>query len=318
MFRIDLLDKQIMYELDINARISASQLAKKLRKSKETVNFRINRLLQEKYIKGFYTILNTSKLGWFYYKVYLKFKSMTTETEKAVIDYIRQQGHIAYLASTEGYYDCIFLVMAKDSNDMILFLEPFMKLYGEYIKEKEIITLLTTHRLNQRFFYGTEQRNMYYPIEINDYVLDDLDKKILIILSGDAKISLIDLAKKVSSNPKIVKYRISKLEKDKIILGYVSSPNFDKLGLQFIQINIALKDPSYRVKIIEYFNLTNKCLFAMEMLGKYDLAIEIHVENNEELKSMIDNFRNTFVDKYSDYQIFTIIREHLVVWSPLQ
>ena len=75
MHQLDLLDQKIMYELDLNARISASQLAKKLKKSKETVNFRINRLIKNEYIKGFYTVFNTSKLGWYYTKFYIKFKN---------------------------------------------------------------------------------------------------------------------------------------------------------------------------------------------------------------------------------------------------
>src|SRR3989344_1638916 len=238
---LDLLDKRIIYGLDLNARISSTRLAKKLRKSKETVNFRINRLIKEGYIKGFYTVFNTSKLGWYYYKAYIKFKNITPEKEKELLNWISKQDHIAYLASIEGYYDCIFLVMVKNAKNMLDFLEPFMKIYGDYI-----------------------------------------------------------------------------LEKENIILAYVTSPNFDKLGLHFIQVNISLKNPSSSVKksVINYFDDTNKCLFAIELLGKYDLTIEIHVENNEKLKKIIDGFREKFISVYNDYDISTINKEYVVVWGP--
>ena len=67
---LDNLDKRIIYELDLNARATVSEIAKKVRKSKETVNFRLNRLLDHQVIKGFVTIINTQKMGWFYQKVY--------------------------------------------------------------------------------------------------------------------------------------------------------------------------------------------------------------------------------------------------------
>ena len=315
---LDLLDKRIIYGLDLNARISSTRLAKKLRKSKDTVNFRINRLIKEGYIKGFYTVFNTSKLGWYYYKAYIKFKNITPEKEKELLNWISKQDHIAYLASIEGYYDCIFLVMVKNAKNMLDFLEPFMKIYGDYILEKEIVTFLTTHRINQRFlFEGKEKRDWCYPIILEDYKLDEINKKILNIISTNAKIPLVGIAKNLNVDHKIIKYRLSKLEKENIILAYVTSPNFDKLGLHFIQVNISLKNPSSSVKksVINYFDDTNKCLFAIELLGKYDLTIEIHVENNEKLKKIIDGFREKFISVYNDYDISTINKEYVVVWG---
>jgi DNA-binding Lrp family transcriptional regulator len=319
MEKLDLLDKKIIYELDLNARISASKLAKKLRKSKETVNFRINRLIKDKYIKGFYTVFNTSKLGWYYTKFYIKFKNITPDKEKELFEYISKQKHVAYLASVEGYYDCMLLVMVKNSLGMIKFQDEFMKLYGEYVQEKDLVTFLTTHRFNSRFFYeGKEKKDKYYPLEIENYELDSLDRKILNIISSNARIPLIEIAKKLNVDHKVVKYRLNKLEKDNIILGYVASPNFNELGLTFFQINISLRDSSVRKEVIEFFNSTNKCLFAIELLGKYDALAELHVGNQEELRKILDDFRVRFIDKYNDYGISTINKEYVMVWSPFE
>src|SRR3989344_4529457 len=145
MDSFDRLDERILYEMDLNARLSASQLAKKLRKSKETINFRINRIIKNGFVKGFYTVFNTSKLGWYYTKLYVKFKNITPDKEKELFEYVSQQAHVAYLASTEGYYDCMILVMVKSAMDMIAFQDEFMKLYGQYIQQKDLVIFLTTH-----------------------------------------------------------------------------------------------------------------------------------------------------------------------------
>lgn len=317
MEELDMLDRRIMYELDLNSRISASKLAKKLQKSKETINFRIKRLLKDGFLKGFYTVFNTSKLGWHYCKFYIKFKNITPEKEKEFFDYVQKQFHIAYLASVEGYFDCILLVMVKSSKGVIDFLYPLMKLYGEYIQEKEMTIFLTTHRLNQKFLYAGEERsNLSYPIEIGNYKLDKINQAILNLLSENARIPLIELASKLSLDAAAVKYRLKKLENEEIILGYVTSPNFERLGLEFVQINISLREPQAKTAIIKYFDSTNSCLFALEMIGKYDLAVEVHVKNQEERKGIIDGFRRQFVKDYTDYDVSTITREYLVVWSP--
>ena len=314
---LDTLDRRIMYELDLNARISASQLAKKLRKSKETINFRITRLLKEKYVKGFYAVLNIAKLGWFYYKLYLKFNPISPEKENEIIEYIKTQDYIAYLASMEGKYDCILLFMAKDAIGMLDFLYPFMKKYGDLIREKDLVSFIGARRLNERFLYAGEKRqSLDYSFELGNYETDELDERILRGLASEARIPLTGLAKRAYSNPKAVKYHMKKLEKEGIILGYASSPNFDRLGLQFIQINISLVDPTAKPAIIEYFDSTNKCLFVLEYLGKYDLGVELHLKNHDELNSILDSFREKFSDKYYDYDVATIPKEHVVIWGP--
>ncbi len=315
---LDLLDKKIMYELDLNARASVTEIAKKVRASKETVNFRIKRLLKEGYIKGFYTVFNTAKLGYFYYKTFLKFHRTTPEIEKGIIEYIKSQKNCAYLGSCEGPYDLTFLLMVKNARQFKEFLINFKEKFGDYVPEKEVHTVLTTHRLNEKFlFAGKTSKHSFYQDEISYYSIDIIDAKIMQILSTEARISLIDLGKIISVDPKVVKYRIKKLEKEGVIIAYVSAPNFDKLKLQFIQINFNLKNNKTASSIIEFFDKTNKCLYALELLGKYDLTIEIHVENDRVLREIMESFKQQFVEQYNDYDVFNMYKEHLVVWLPV-
>ncbi len=317
MDKLDLLDRKIMYELDLNARIPASKLAKKLRKSKETVNFRINRLLKEGYLRGFYTVFNTSKIGKYYTKYYLKFQNLTPEKEREIFDYLNTQDHVAYLANTEGYYNCMLLIMVSSSAEMCGFYDAFMKKYGEFVQQKDLVTFLSTHRLNNRFIYeGSERKDWSYPMELGKYELDEIDKKILKVITNQARMSLIEISKEIGVDAKVVKYHLQKLEKDKIILAYVTSIGFDKLNLNFFQINISLKDPTLRKKVLHFFESTGKGLFAIELLGKYDILVELHLENHEGLKKIMDSFREHFVGIYTDYDISTINKEYLMVWGP--
>src|SRR3989338_11584363 len=141
MHDLDLLDKKIMYELDLNARASVTEIARKVRASKETVNFRIRRLMKENYIKNFYTIFNTSKLGKFYYKVFVKFYNTTQQIEQEIIAYLKGTEACAYLGSCEGAYDLIFLIVVESSRQFKEFLTDFKDKFGSYILEKEVHTV---------------------------------------------------------------------------------------------------------------------------------------------------------------------------------
>lgn len=314
---LDLLDRRIMHELDLDARISASQLARKVRRSKETVNFRLNRLLREGYLKGFYTVFNTSKLGWFYVKHYIKFKDTTPKKEAEIFEYLRTQPNVAYLASVEGRYDCLLLVIVPQMARADAFLSAFMARYGDYVQAKDMTVLLSTHRLNAKFlFAGKESRDWHYKYELGNFTPDAVERRLLAELSSNARIQLLELAKKCGISPTAAAYRMRKLEEEQIILAYVSEPNFSKLGLRFAQVNISLKDPAVRKQIISYFDATNTCLFAIEMMGKYDILVEVHTQSEQELQKIVDGFRERFVGKYADYDVSTITKEYLVVWGP--
>ena len=317
MAPLDLLDRRIMHELDLDARISASQLARRVRRSKETVNFRLNRLLREGFIKNFYTVFNTSKLGWLYVKHYIKFKDTTPKKEAEIFEYLRSQENVSYLAAVEGRYDCLLLVNVRQMARMDEFLASFMAKYGGFVQEKDMTVFLTTHRLNQKFlFAGRGSRDWFYPYEIGNYSPDAVERRILSEISSNARIPLLKLSERCGISPTAAAYRLRKLEQGKVILAYVSSPNFDKLGLRFVQVNISLRDPAARKQIISYFDATNKCLFATEMLGKYDVLAEIHVQSELELQKIIDGFREKFVGKYVDYDVSTITKEYVIEWGP--
>ena len=60
---LDLLDRKILYQLDLNARQSNAQIARKVKTSKEVVNYRLKRLEKENYILGYHTRINFWKLA---------------------------------------------------------------------------------------------------------------------------------------------------------------------------------------------------------------------------------------------------------------
>ncbi|VVC02099.1 putative HTH-type transcriptional regulator [uncultured archaeon] len=314
---LDQLDRRILYELDLNARAPASELAKKLRRSKETVNFRINRLLSDGYLKSFYTIFSNSKMGRYYFKMFVKLRDISPKKAEMMLQNISKTERVAYLASTDGYYDCVILVMVQGSEEMESFLHHFMEYYGEYVLEKEIMVFPTAHRFNARFLYaGNEARDWTYPIKLGAYQLDEIDKGIIRAISNDARAPIVKIAKAAGVDQKTASYRLKKLERDGIILAYVTAPNFEKLGLQFVQINFSLRHPKIKKQVIEFFRSTNTCLYAMEVLGKFDLGIEIHVKDAEHLREILRSFREKFEGKYNSFDVATITKEYTVIWGP--
>ena len=69
--KLDLYDKKILFEREKDSSKSVSDIARKIKRSKEFVNFRIHRLEKEEIILGYSAIVDMSKLGYFTFRIYL-------------------------------------------------------------------------------------------------------------------------------------------------------------------------------------------------------------------------------------------------------
>lgn len=61
---MDKKDEKILIELIKNSRMSFKQLGKKVGLSREVVTYRVNKLIEEKIITDFHSIINIEKLGY--------------------------------------------------------------------------------------------------------------------------------------------------------------------------------------------------------------------------------------------------------------
>ncbi len=313
----DQLDKKIMSELDLNAREPATSIAKKIRASKETVNFRINRLLEKKYIRIFYTIFNASRMGYMHYMTFITLNGATAEIEKKIVTYIRNEKSCCNLRVCEGPYDLMFMSIVKSPGQFYEFMKKLKAEFGDYILSKEIHLVTGISKVNQRFqTNGNTLQLSFNTGEISVDGIDETDIKIMQILATNARGKLVEIANTLDVNPKVVKYRIRRLEKEGIILGYSISPNFDKLGLQFIQINLELKNYSSIAAIMEFFYKTERCLYAFQLAGKHDLIVELYVENEMGLKEIMEKFRENFLHQYTHCEIVHVYREYTISWLP--
>jgi len=314
---LDAYDKKILFELDINARMSASKIAKKLKIPKETVNYRIKRLEKDGWINRLYTIFNASLFGYSYYRVFLKFNKLTASTETEIIDYITSDPTCANLRVLDGQYDLVFLTIQKNPGELKAFLQCFFNNYGMYVQEKNVLMMMKTYKLNQKFlFEGRTIKKTFNHVETKDFSLDKIDLGIMKAISTNARIKLSEIANNLKLDSRLIEYHIKRMERTGIIVAYVTDLNLVKLNRELIKVDIALKDPALIPRIVDFFDKTNTCVFAHELLGKYDLSFEIYVENDEMLRGILEKFKEQFLENYVYYDVSHVYKEYVINWSP--
>src|SRR3989344_9070478 len=101
---LDVKDRKILYELDVNARQSASEIGKKVGLSKQVVTYRINKLIETGVIQEFYAVYDTSKLGFATYKIFLRLQNADINKQNEIIEYIKNHENIQFFISCDGMF----------------------------------------------------------------------------------------------------------------------------------------------------------------------------------------------------------------------
>lgn len=316
---LDLYDKKILYYLDINARMPASEIAKKINLPKETVNYRIKRLVKNKHILMFYPVFDASVLGYTYYKVFMKLKKTSPEKEKEIIAVFRKIKSCTNLRITEGVFYLNFITMQKNPQGLKRFIKKFNERFGEALLQKNIHTITRIHRINQKFLFPgpTEKKTIMVGSPKKTFTPDKTDNEIIKIISKQGRIKLVELAHKIKKNPRVVSYHLKKMEKKGFIKGYTTKLNLKKIGRRFVEICISLKNTKDTLGMIEFFDQTDTCIRAHEVTGMYDVCIELCVENTEQVRKLMERFKKKFMKEYVFYDMADIYKNYIIDWSPL-
>ena len=69
MHKVDLKDRKILYQLDLDCRQSNTQIGKKVGLKKDVVGYRIKKLQEEGVIRNYYAEIDTFRLGYNVFRV---------------------------------------------------------------------------------------------------------------------------------------------------------------------------------------------------------------------------------------------------------
>jgi DNA-binding Lrp family transcriptional regulator len=123
--------------------------------------------------------------------------------------------------------------------------------------------------------------------------MDKIDEKILKNLLVDARLSARQLSLKLGISTVTVLSRIKKLEKEKIIKGYTSLLNHEKLGYDLTAVIeiIAKKDKIVQVED-ELSGVENVCA-VYDVTGNTDTLLIAKFKGREDLSKFIKNLSAT-------------------------
>lgn len=157
-----------------------------------------------------------------------------------------------------------------------------------------------------------------YELEFGEKVkLDNKDKKIIEQLQKNARQSISDIARKTKLPRDVVKYRIRKLEENKVIRFYHALLNPSKLGFPlyaFVVFSLLNIEPEEESRFIHFLKQHSKIIYVAKYSGKWDFCIGVCAENYKDLDETVRDVRKKFTQVIKEFDVLTVIQEYKYDW----
>jgi len=310
---LDSKDKQILYQLDLNARQSFREIGKKVKLSKEVVNYRIRNMEKLGIIKGYHTVINMSTLGYMCNRMFFKLRNTPPEKEKEIINYCIKSKNW-WVVSADGYINLGIGSWEKDLKGIKNAREEFLDKYSQNIESFEQSTYLGFYIYRRAYLTNKkikESNVIEYIKEKKDFDLIDL--KILEYISENARAPTINIAKDLSLAINTVTDRIKKMQEKNIIEAFRPTLDLSKIGYYWYKVSFILKENTKKKDLLNYFSMHPNIVFAFETTGKYNIEFELEVESNEKFKKILDEIRTKFSESIESYDSLLWNKEHKYV-----
>jgi Lrp/AsnC family transcriptional regulator, regulator for asnA, asnC and gidA len=125
---------------------------------------------------------------------------------------------------------------------------------------------------------------------VQNFHLDSLDKKILELLTTDARMPFLEVARKCKVSGAAIHQRVQKMTEAGVIKNtqvMLSTKGLGYLTCAFIGIQINLTTTRTHEQVFEKIRQIPEITECHHITGKYSLLIKIYTRNNEHLKQVL-------------------------------
>jgi len=309
---LDNIDRRIMHELYVNSRMPLSMLAKKMRMSKQRLNYRIQKLYREGSIKAFITMIDRSRVGYTFDMLCYEISPYSEHQEKSVFKKLLSFNP-SMLFKCEGKWNLMIgfvipnVYELAEKQQQCRFL-----LRGHIVKEYHFL-----HMRSLRFRMPQAEEDVKSPIfalgkKTEVFHIDEKDTKILSAMSINARASYLELSKMLKMPPETIRYRIKQLEKNRIILGYSISVNPNLYGAHHYRVYVKLNVPNSQAleTVISSISAMPSITRMITLVSEYDFCYDAVVSGGAELRKVREQISHKFFKYIVEQEPIRIYEEY--------
>ncbi len=288
------IDKKLLYELSTNSRISKKELSSRFRISIQTVSRKIDYLIKQGILVNTHPIIDHSRLGFIGYRIYFNFFGTTPREEVEILEWLKNHRFVSVLAQAIGSVDVVVMSWVREKESFFSLVKELKERFRDRISNIETFSYVRTHHFSRD--YLVDDRNILRKRIVTGDAkerikIDDVDVKILECIKENARKTTKEISFEIGEPVTTVAYRLKRMEREKLIVGYGANIDIGKLGFEYYKLNIIFNKPVEYEKLLSFSYEIRNSVYVDETIGKYDFELNVEVRNREEVDNIINNLK---------------------------
>ncbi|VVC04651.1 HTH-type transcriptional regulator LrpA [Candidatus Burarchaeum australiense] len=291
--KLDKADRIILAELDRDCRVPVKRLARLARKSRQAVEYRIGRLVEEGVITSFNVSINPHKMGYKLYKIYLQLRNVPAERKK-LMEYLRTSDIVYWMGECDGVWDLIFAIFTRSDYEFYALKNELISKFGKIIVKRDWGMLVDVKQYPKAYFTGKVAPPTEFAGEVARSEMGELDYAVLREIVNDARVPVTKLAAKVKATPATVAARLRKMEQTGVIIQYRIGVDLNRLGLEYYKaiIHVDKYTEEDARKLLAYVSALPQVQYFIRDV--WNLEPEFAVGSYQEYGEIMDRMRAEF------------------------
>lgn len=318
----DSKDRKILYELELDCRRSLGEIAKRTGLSKQTLHYRMQRLVDGGVIAGFMTAIDAAKLGYVNHEVLMQLDELDEAKRKEFLDFLIAHENVSYVSSCEGKFDIAITVLAGNLVQFKGILRAMLKKFPGHVKNYDVSAAyeLADYPRTHLIADKRERKPALAAGEPKRIALDDGDVRILSALSKNARIPTIELAEFAGLSPNTVRQKIRRLEKEGVIRCYTILIQHSGIGLQNYEMLISTQNLTDEAEkgIVEFCMMNDHVAFLRKSVGRWDIEVGVDADSSAHFQEFLTEFRSRFSDLIREFEYIPILQVHKMDHFPMR
>ena len=316
MVKLTIKDMKILKELDFNARQPISQIAKKVGLSNEVTGYRVKQLEKKNIITGYYPVIDLSKLGYLFCRVTFELEKVDSKVEEKFLEYAHSIPEVGWFI-VRGNMNISLVFYAKNVAEAKEIVDKIYHNFYSVVKKKVPSIATKIYHFRRNYLYETKDDDYIVWGEGIPVKIDEIDKKILTLLTKDVHILYTEIAKEVNLTSMAVMNRVKRMEKEKLILAYRCALNLDKLGYSHQKVVLYMENisPNRKKTLIQFLRVFPHTVYITEVLSSCDLEFELHIKSMSQFYEFLKKLRESFPEIKS-FESFPFYREEIIRYIP--
>lgn len=322
MVELDEFDKRMLRILLQDGRISLGALAKKAHISVPRAHYRLQRLIENRAILGFFPVIDFSKLGYTAFRLMIQFYTPEIEKQKSFVEFLSSHPNALWTAECGGRWDVLVDFLEQDIHAFYSLLSEIGQKFGTLDLSYDFLVIQQLYDWSVRF--EAEQKSVARQEEKGilsgqKTETDEKDFQILQQLVENGRATVNEIAARTGIHPKTIQSRLQSLKKSNVLLTVVPQVNVERFGLETFKLLLSMRnDFKPKTRLVQHLALKPQTRGVLELAGPWNIEVEINVQNAKEAKEFLLELRKIFPNEIKDFELLPITKEYKYRFIPLK